>query len=121
MTVAKVVNANLQSATKCYMDYCMPVLPAVTTGNNEVSLKLPSCSGWEQLKSIIPFGAAKKPSDASGPDEDQSFTLVFTGNSAMHLAVKGNGRSRNEWVAAFSDLASGLYTDILRPDEPKPE
>lgn len=77
------------------------------------------CSGWEQLKSIIPFGAARKPSDAStGPEEDRSFTLVFIGNSTMHLAVKGNGRSRNEWVAAFSDLASGLYADILKPDEP---
>ncbi|KAL3130535.1 hypothetical protein ABBQ38_008347 [Trebouxia sp. C0009 RCD-2024] len=75
--------------------------------------------GWEQLKSIIPFGAARKPSDAStGPEEDRSFTLVFIGNSTMHLAVKGNGRSRNEWVAAFSDLASGLYADILKPDEP---
>lgn len=75
--------------------------------------------GWEQLKSIMPFGAAKKASDASaGPEEERSFSVVFTGNSAMHLAVKSNGRSRNEWVAAFSDLASGLYADILRPDEP---
>lgn len=85
-------------------------------------LSLSLCSGWEQLRSIIPFGAAKKPSEAStGPEEDQSFTLVFTGNSTMHLAVKSNGRSRNEWVAAFSDLASGLYADMLKPDEPKPE
>ena len=79
-------------------------------------------TGWEQLKSIIPFGAAKKPSDASTePEEERSFTVVFTGNSAIHLMVKGNGRSRDEWVAAFSDLASGSYKDILKPDEPQPE
>lgn len=78
--------------------------------------------GWEQLKSIIPFGAAKKPLNAlMEPEEEKAFTVVFTGNSAIHLMVKGNGRSRDEWVAAFSDLASGLYKDILKPDEPQAE
>ena len=73
--------------------------------------------GWEQLKSIMPFGMTKKPMEGSlEPDEDKAFTIVFTGNSAIHLVAKSNGRSRDEWVAAFSDLAAGLYNDYLKPD-----
>lgn len=54
-------------------------------------------------------------------DEDKAFTIVFTGNSAIHLVAKSNGRSRDEWVAAFSDLASGLYKDQLKSDIVIPE
>ena len=74
-------------------------------------------TGWDQFKSIIPFGAAKKPTEGSmEADEDKAFTVVFTGNSAIHLVANSNGRSRDEWVAAFSDLAAGLYKEHLKPD-----
>lgn len=80
------------------------------------------CIGWEQLKSIIPFAPAKKPTESSTEaDEDKAFTVVFTGNNAIHLVARSNGRSRDEWVAAFSDLASGLYTDLLKSDSASAE
>ena len=49
-------------------------------------------------------------------DNDKAFTVVFTGNSAIHLVADGNGRSRDEWVAAFQDLANGCYKAMLDPD-----
>lgn len=71
---------------------------------------------------MIPFAAARKPVEASmEADEDKAFTVVFTGNSAIHLVAKRNGRSRDEWVAAFSDLASGVYKDQLKSDVALPE
>ena len=97
-------------------------LPSVVAMHSASSTVCAVRTGWDQLKSIIPFGTAKKPSDASNePEEDKCFTVVFTGNSAIHLMVKNNGRSRDEWIAAFSDLASGLYKEILKPEEPQPE
>ena len=78
---------------------------------------LRATAGWEQFKSIIPFGGNKKPTeDSIEADEDKAFTVVFTGNSAIHLEANSNGRSRDEWVAAFSDLAAGLYKEQLKSE-----
>lgn len=49
-------------------------------------------------------------------DEEKAFTVVFTGNSAIHLVANSNGRSRDEWVAAFGDLAAGSYKELLKTD-----
>lgn len=75
-------------------------------------------TGWDQLKSIIPFGATKKATEGQqDADHDKAFTVVFTGNSAIHLVANGNGRSRDEWVTAIQDLANGCYNSMLNPDD----
>ena len=70
----------------------------------------------------MPFGGAKQAQDSlQEADNDKAFTLVFTGNSAVHLVAEGNGRSRDEWVAAFQDLANGCYKEMLDPDGKAPD
>lgn len=75
------------------------------------------CPGWGQLKNILPFSGTKQaPDGLQEADHEKAFTVVFTGNSAIHLVADGNGRSRDEWVAAFQDLAAGCYQEMLNPD-----
>jgi hypothetical protein len=75
-------------------------------------------AGWVGLKTLVAGLGGKSKTDDSipeGVDDHKSFSIVFTSNSAIHLELPpgGNGRSRDEWVAAFEDLADGLYKQLV--------
>ena len=61
------------------------------------------------------FKASKAKEEERQPEDSKSFSIVLGGGSAIHLEVPlgGNGRSRDEWVAAFQDLADDSYSTIL--------
>ncbi|KAK9808686.1 hypothetical protein WJX72_001889 [[Myrmecia] bisecta] len=86
-------------------------IKSVEAGTGLFPSRMPQ--GWSGLKAMIP--GLKKPSNTPAePDEGKSFSIVFTHNSAIHLELPplGNGRSREEWVAAFQDLATQAYKSL---------
>jgi len=74
--------------------------------------------GWVGLKTLV-VGLTKSKGEGDIPshvEDKHCFSLVFSGNSAIHLELPegGNGRSRDEWVAAFADLAAKAYGPLMK-------
>ena len=74
------------------------------------------------LKTLVAGLTKSKAIDAEIPshvDDAKCFSIVFSGTSAVHLELPphGNGRSRDEWVDAFTSLAANGYSSLLNDPE----
>ena len=83
------------------------------------------CAGaWAGIKGLIPGLNKKGPEKAPGTvDEKQALSICFHGNTALHLELppQGNGRSRQEWLVAFQDLADHHYRQEIAAMSPREE
>ncbi len=81
-----------------------------------------NAGAWEGFKGLIPGLNKKGPEKgALVVDEARALSICFNGNTALHLELppQGNGRSRQEWLVAFQDLADHHYQQEIGAMSPR--